>query len=153
MTARVVAVSALLVCFVHALRVVSVAQQAASPSSSAVTPKVEPAKRITAYTLSPDLYRKAHFLSRIRFASRIFGLLYGVFVLWLSLQRLWSAKFRDWAEAACRRGFVQALIYTSLLVLTIGLLMLPLDVFDESILKRYGITVQTWGSWIGTTGF
>jgi STE24 endopeptidase len=148
-TARAVLVSALLACFVHHVRAVSVAQQPDSPSASVVTSAAAPAKRITAYTLSPDLYRKAHFLSRLRLASRIFGVLYGVFVLWLILQRLWSAKFRDWAEAASGHCFVQALIYVPLLVLTIGVLVLPLDVLDESILKHYGISVQTWRSWIG----
>jgi STE24 endopeptidase len=147
-TACAVLVSALF-CLVHLGRAVSTAQQSGSASASVVTPEIAPAKRITAYTLSPDLYRKAHFLSRLRFASRIFGALYGVFVPWLILQRLWSAKFRDWAEAASGYRFVQALIYVPLLVLTIGVLVLPLDVLDESILKHYGISVQTWPSWIG----
>ncbi len=108
-----------------------------------------PAERITAYTLSPDLYRKAHFLSRLRFAASVFGVLYGVFVPWLILQRRWSAKFRDWAESVSRQSFLQGFIYVPLLALTIGTLMLPLDVLEETVLKHYGISVQTWRSWIG----
>jgi STE24 endopeptidase len=148
-TVRTVLVSALLACFIASVRGVSVAQQPASPSASVATPAVASAERITAYTLSPGLYRKAHLLGRLRLATRILGVLYGVFVPWLILQRLWSAKFRDWAEAASGHCFVQAFIYVTLLVLTIGVLLLPLDVLDESILKHYGISVQTWPSWIG----
>src|SRR5262249_53886004 len=90
--ARIVPVLARLACFIPFLRGVSVAQHPGPPSASVPTAEVTPAKRITAYTLSPDLYRKAHFLGRLRFATRILGVLYGVFVPWLILQRLWSAK-------------------------------------------------------------
>src|SRR5882724_4740912 len=41
--------------------------------------------RITAYTLSPELYRKAKTLGRIRFSFRLFSFFYGVFVLWFVL--------------------------------------------------------------------
>src|SRR5215813_3932119 len=80
-TACAVVVSALLVCFVHGVRASSVDQRVASPSSSIVAPQVAHAKRITAYTLTPDLYRKAHLLSRVRFASSLFGVFHGIFVL------------------------------------------------------------------------
>jgi len=105
--------------------------------------------RITEYKLAPELHRKAHLFSRIRFGSRLFGVFYGLFVLWLVLQSRWSARFRDWAEAVSRRRPVQAIVYTPLLVLTLALLKLPLEVFDEATFKHYGVSVQTWGSWIG----
>jgi hypothetical protein len=62
-------------------------------------PHATPA-RISAYTLSPELYRKAHRLYRARFAIRVISTFYGIFVFWLILQAKWAAKFRDWAERA-----------------------------------------------------
>ena len=106
-------------------------------------------ERITEYKLSPELHRKAHLFSRIRFGSRLFDLFFGVFLLWLILQRRWSAKFRDWAEAASRRRAIQLLIYAPLLILTLALLHLPLDIFDQATFKHYGISVQSWASWMG----
>ena len=43
---------------------------------------------------------------------------------------------------------MQAFVFTPLLVLTVGILQIPLGVFREWILKSYGISVQSWPSWI-----
>jgi STE24 endopeptidase len=123
------------------------AGSASLPGSPAL--KAAPRKEITEYTLPPDLYRKARNRGRIRFASTLFGFLYGLSVLWFILRRGLSAKFRDWAENASRRRFVQAFVFTPLLALTFGILQLPVDLFDESISKLYKISVQPWPSWFG----
>jgi Zn-dependent protease with chaperone function len=118
-----------------------------SSHPTAAPPAATP-RNITEYTLPPDLYRKARNRSRIQFASQLFGFAYGLFLLWLVLQRRWSASFRDRAERVSQRRFLQAFIFTPLLVLTIGVLTLPLDIFDEVVLKLYKISVQPWPSWI-----
>jgi Zn-dependent protease with chaperone function len=120
----------------------------ATSSSSATAPLTATARKITEYTLPPDLYRKARNRSRIQFALRLFGFAYGLFLLWLVLQRRWSASFRDWAERISHRRFFQAFVFTPLLALTIGVLALPLDIFEEWLLKLYKISVQPWPSWI-----
>ena len=124
-------------------------QQAADVATA--SPQAAPA-RISAYTLSPELYRKAHRLYQTRFAIRVISTFYGIFVFWLILQAKWAAKFRDWAERVASRRFVQALIFTPLLVLAISLLQLPLDLFGQWLLLRFGISVQSWGSWVGDWG-
>src|SRR5437762_8764092 len=101
-------------------------------------------KRITAYTLPPELYQKAKTLGRIRFSFRLFSFFYGLFVLWFILERRYSAKFRDWAESASRKRYLQVVIYVPLLIVTIALLQLPLDLFNEILFKRYGISIQSW---------
>ncbi len=106
-------------------------------------------KKITAYTLTPELYQKAKTLGRIRFSFRLFSFFYGLFVLWFILQRHYSTKFRDWAEAASRHRFLQVLIYAPLLIGTLFLFQLPLDLFDQALYKHYGILIQSWGSWTG----
>jgi hypothetical protein len=132
------------------------ASSTAPPSSGAnaaiqasnVTVTVTP-KRIMGYSLSPELYRKAKTLGRIRFSFRLFSFIYGLVVLWFILQRRYSAKFRNLAESVSRKRYVQALIYVPLLILTIALLQLPLDLFNEVLFKRYGISIQSWSSWAG----
>lgn len=126
------------------------AQSSSAPSSSAAAlSQIEASKKITAYTLPPDLYRKAHTRSRLLFTLRVFSFFYGLFVLWIILQSKLSAKYRDWAEHFSRKRFLQALLFTPLLVVSIGVLQLPLDTFEEWIEKLYGISVQGWGSWLG----
>ena len=120
---------------------------AATPSSASSSAQSQPQNRITAYTLPPDLYRKAHNRSRIGFATRIVGFFYGLLILWFILRRQLSAKYRDWAESISRNRFLQALVFTPLLVLTVAVLQLPLDLFQESVMRVYKISVQTWPSW------
>src|SRR6266853_114500 len=121
---------------------------AATPSLTSPSAQSQPKNKITAYTLPPDLYRKARDRGRIGFASRIIGFFYGLLVLWFILRRRLSAKFRVWAEKFSRNRFLQAYVFTALLVLIIGVLQLPLDVFHESVSKLYKISVQSWPSWI-----
>jgi STE24 endopeptidase len=104
-------------------------------------------KRIVAYTLPPDLYKKAHDRSRIRFHLALIGFVYGLAVLWLILRWKIAAKYRDWAERFSSRRFVQSLVFSPLLLLTMAVLTLPLDIYGEIVEKRYGISVQRWGSW------
>ncbi len=120
---------------------------ATNPSPASSTAQSHPQTKITAYTLPPDLYRKARNRGRIGFATRILGFFYGLFVLWFILRRKLSAKYRDWAEGISRKRFLQALVFTPLIVLTIGVLQLPIDIFQESVSKLYKISVQSWPSW------
>ena len=122
---------------------------AQSPVAAGANASAKVAKKITAYTLPPEVLAKAKSLARIRFAFRVFSIFYGLWMLWFILQRKYSAKFRDWAEAASHRRFLQAAIYVPLLAIAISLLSLPLDLFNQVLFKRYGISIQSWGSWTG----
>jgi len=119
----------------------------AAPSPASAGLNLAPRKKITEYTLPPELYPKARNRSRIRFASLLVGFFYSLLVLWFMLNRKLSAKFRDWAEKVSQKRFLEALVFTPPLVLTIGVLELPVDLFDEWILKLYKISVQPWPSW------
>ena len=119
------------------------------PAANATTAKVPTTSTgiITAYTLPSDLYKKAHDRSRIHFQLALIGFVYGLLVLWLILRWKLAARYRDWAERATSRQFVQSMVFSPLLLLTIALLTLPLDIYGEVIEKRYGISVQNWASW------
>lgn len=120
---------------------------AASNPSSATTSSGPSTQHVTEYTLPPDLYKKAHDRSRIHFHLALIGFAYGLVVLWVVLHWKLSAKYRTWAEAFSRLRFLQSLVYSPLLLLTIAILGLPLDIYGEMVEKRFGISVQSWGSW------
>jgi len=120
-----------------------------APCHAQIPAKEGPRQKINSYTLSPELYRKARNLNRFRFAYQITGLFYGLLVLWLILKTRLSARFRDWAESRTGNRFLQALIFTALLALTIGLLDLPLEAVNHWVMRLYRISVQPWGSWLG----
>src|ERR1700719_3122503 len=96
--------------------------QGAQSADSAARP-VE--RKITAYTLPPDLYQKAKALSRTQFRFNIISFFYGLLILWIILHWKLGPKFRDTAEKASSNRFVQALVFAPLLVLTIAILQLP----------------------------
>ena len=127
---------------------------ATQPSAPAITSTLErgpapPLKKYTGYFLSPELYKKAKTLARIRFSFRIFSFVFSLFSLWLILRAKWSANFRDAAESATRSVTLQSLIFAPLVAISFSFLQLPLDLFDESLRKHYGISVQSWGAWTG----
>jgi STE24 endopeptidase len=128
--------------------------QQQSPSSSAVTTTAPSeaaqsgtSRVITAYSLPPDLHKKAHNLNRIRFRLALIGFVYGIVVLWLVLRWRMAPKYRDWSERLSSKSFVQSLLFSPLLLLTIAILTSPLDIYSEWIEKKYGLSVQGWGSW------
>jgi len=104
-------------------------------------------RKVTAYTLPPELYKKARDRSRIHFRLALIGFVYGLVVLWVILQWRLAAKYRDWAEKLSPRRFLQALVFSPLLLLTIAILTLPLDIYSQTVEKHFGISVQGWGSW------
>ncbi len=119
--------------------------QTSSPAAPTAAPSTQ--KRVTAYTLPPDLYAKAHDRSRIHFRLALIGFVYGLLVLWFVLRTKLAARYRDWAEAFSAKRFLQSVVFSPLLLLTIAVLTLPLDLYSEWIEKRFGISVQGWGSW------
>lgn len=128
--------------------VASAAQQSA-PSASTPAPSQAAGQsaKVTAYTLPPDLYKKARDRSRIQFHLALLGFVYGVLVLLVILRWRVSSAYRTWAERVSARRFLQAVIFAPLILLTIAVLTLPLDVYGEVVDKRFGLSVQGWGSW------
>src|SRR4029077_16709908 len=116
----------------------TMAQTAASPSASATTQ----------YTLPPDKLAKSKALYGLRGKLRIIDTAYSLIVLLAILFLGVAAKYRNWAEKVSGNRFVQALIFVPLLLLTITILGLPLDAYQQNISLQYGLSVQSWGSWL-----
>src|ERR1700704_6443612 len=116
-----------------------------SPAAAQSTPQTQ----TTEYTLPPDKLAKAKALYDLRGKLRIVDTVYSLLVLLAILALGIAAKYRDWAERASRYRFVQALIFVPLLMLTLTVLGLPMDAYQQSISRQYGLSVQGWGSWFG----
>ncbi len=114
-------------------------------------PAAQPAstKQVTAYTLPPDLYKKALDRSRIRFRFDLISFAYGLAVLWLILRWKLAPKYRDWAEKISPRPFLQSWTFSPLLLLTMAFLTLPADIYNNWTERKFGLSVQSWGSWVG----
>jgi len=125
----------------------------ATPQTQTPTATLQTAERkVTAYTLPPDLYKKAHDLGSISFRLALLGFAYGLIVLWIILHFHVSSRFRDGAEAASSNRFLQACIFTFPLALTIAILRLPLRMYGHHIYFAYGLSVQRWPSWFADWG-
>jgi STE24 endopeptidase len=124
---------------------------AASPAASATPVAIQgaPQAQTTEYTLPPDKLAKSKALYDLRGKLQIVGTLYGFLVLLGLLYFGVAAKYCDWAERVSNRRFLQALVFVPLLLLTLTLLQLPLDAYQQSISREYGLSVQGWGSWFG----
>ena len=122
---------------------------ASDQQSSSALPAVErhAARTVTAYTLPPGLYQKAHERRSIHFRLELINFLYGLFALGLILQLKLSARYRDWAVRISSRRFVQACVFAPLLLLTLAVLILPSDIYGQVVEKRFGISIQGWDSW------
>jgi STE24 endopeptidase len=120
-----------------------------SPSNSVASygSAAELQQRITRYTLPPDREQKARALAKIRLRLYIVNLIYGFVILLVILQWKLAPKYRDVAERASSSRFVQLLVYSPLLVLTMDVMALPTGIYDNWIQRAYGISVQGWGSW------
>jgi STE24 endopeptidase len=118
----------------------------ASETSLIVSPQASE-KKVTAYTLPPELYRKARDLGRFHARFAWIDFFYGIFVLWVILSWRFGPQFRDWAESVSRNRFVQAAVFAPLLLLTMAILGLPSDIYENSVERKYGLSIQSWGSW------
>ena len=142
---------AALLLFSVAITAVSALAQSATPSPSP-TPQQTIASAsapTTEYTLPPDKLAKSTALYNLRGKLRIIETLWGLLILLGLLYLGIAAKFRDWAEAAVRFRFLQAAIFVALLLIVTTLLQLPLDAYQHSISRQYGLSVQGWSSWFG----
>ena len=113
----------------------------------AETRTLEPA-RTEQFTLSHEGYQKAISYSRAGYALYFVSYLSVTIFLLLILRLGVAAKFRDAAERVSDKRWVQGLVFTPLLLLTVAVFDLPLRVYWHSLSLRYEQSIQPWGSWI-----
>jgi hypothetical protein len=74
---------------------------------------------VAAYTLPPDVLKKAKALPRIDFLFNLVSF-YGLFILRLVLRWKFAAKYCEWAEELSSIRFLQACVFTPPLILTVA---------------------------------
>jgi Zn-dependent protease with chaperone function len=124
------------------------AQQTQSQPPAAAPQASEKKSEMKAYTLPPDLYDKAVKFSRAQYILYLVDFAWGVIVLLLILAWRLAPKYRDWAEGTTKRRFLQATIFAPVLLLTIASLELPTGIYGQWLDRRYGLSIQGWGSWL-----
>jgi Zn-dependent protease with chaperone function len=130
----------------------ALSQASAATPVAQTTPaaaQAAPATQTTQYTLPPDKLAKSKALYDLRGKLRIIDTGYSLLVLLALLGLGIAAKYRNWAERISKYRFVQALIFVPLFVLTLTVLGLPMDAYQQHISREYGLSVQGWGSWFG----
>jgi STE24 endopeptidase len=103
--------------------------------------------QLQAYSLPPDKLQRAieyaHSAYTLHFASEIWAIVILAAILAFGL----SAKFRNWAEAASPRRFIQALVFIPLLLVTNDLLYLPANIYGQHLELKFDQSIQSWPSW------
>lgn len=125
------------------------ASTAASSSSESTESNVAaPAQStIVEYTPPPEQYARAKTYSNTKYSHIFIGAFYGFLVLLVILRWRVAPAFRNLAERVSSNRFVQLIIFAPLILLTIAILGIPSDIWDESLSRAYGLSVQTWGAW------
>jgi Zn-dependent protease with chaperone function len=128
-------------------------QPSSSPTPTPIPglPKTERATpqhgKTEQYTLSEDRYEKAVAYSRAGYTLYFISYLVSSAVLLLILRLGVAARFRDFAERATGKRWLQAFVFVPLLVLTSDIFDLPVRLYWHSLSLRYEQSVQRWGSW------
>ena len=119
----------------------------AQPRARLPQGQTSPQPKNDEYTLKPDRYAKAVAFSRDSYLMYFISVLLAVVAIVLLLQFGVAAKYRDWAERVSDKRPVQALVFMSLLLLTVAAVQLPLRSYGHELSLRYEMSVQGWGSW------
>lgn len=124
---------------------------AASPADNSASPTTAPAAApttIVEYAPPPAQYAKAKAYSRAHYHHVFIGELYGFLVLLVVLRWRFAPWFRNLAERVSSRRLVQVIIFAPLTLLLIAILGIPSDMWDHSLERAYGLSVQSWGAWL-----
>ncbi len=99
------------------------------------------------FRLSRENYEKAVAYSRAGYVLHFVSVAWGIAVLVVLLRKRVVARLRDFAEARSRKRIWQAAIFVPVLIVLLGVLQLPIDVYWHRMSLRYEQSVQGWESW------
>ncbi len=126
-----------------AARVLQQAQNAGAATQSG---------QVMHYTLPPDKLAQAHALYRIEVSLYFVVTLYVFFVLLLMLQTRFAARLRDAVERLSRFWLIRGALIVLGFFVTLQILQLPFELYQQHLRLQYGLSVQQWGSWFGDWG-
>ena len=106
-----------------------------------------PERKVTAYTLPPELYAKARNLATIEDRLYLIDIAWSIAALLIILRARLAPKIRDAAERITQNHFLQAAIFAPALLITLDILQLPPALCGHWLSRSYGLSVQGWKSW------
>ncbi|MGH9391769.1 MAG: hypothetical protein ACRD1Z_19380, partial [Vicinamibacteria bacterium] len=110
---------------------------------AAVAPQARtPAPEARTYTLPPEQYEKAVAYSRAKYRLHFVATAWEVAILIALIAMRVAPRFRDLAERASRKRFVQALVFVPLLVAAVEILELPIGIYRHQLSLAYEQSVQ-----------
>ncbi len=128
-------------------------------AQSGATPTAPVEKRVMvltssqqAYTLPPEKLAKAIAISRIRDILSITGSVWGLVFLGLLLATRALSGLERWAQRISGRRWIQGAIFFAAFLIISALADIPLDWIGEHYERSYGISVESWGGWLGDAG-
>jgi Zn-dependent protease with chaperone function len=127
------------------------ASGAEQPSATAATSSTDAATAstpIVEYAPPPAEYARAKAYSNTRYRHFFINALYGFLLLLVVLRWRLAPAFRDLAERASARRGLQLIVFAPLILLTLAVLGIPSDIWDQSLQRAYGLSVQSWGPWL-----
>jgi Zn-dependent protease with chaperone function len=123
----------------HAANVYAAQEIAAAP----------PHGNLPDYSLPPDKLAQAQHLASVHvtmhFADAAWGIVQLVLLLWLGI----IAWFRDVAVRTGKNRWLQGYVFLLLFLIASFVLELPLELYGQHLSLKYGLSVQSWGSWFG----
>ena len=127
-----------------------------APIARAQTPAVTSDQATTvqqaagqAYQLPPDKLAKAVMLGRITTALDIGGSLWGLLVLWLVLRTRAAAGLEIRLDKRKGPRWAHGLQFFAILLILLTVAGWPVDAAGHAASLHYGISVQSWPSWLG----
>ena len=136
------------------IAVLALLRGVASPAPSPTEARALAAARKdhTAYLLPAAELVKAKALTRTRHLVYWTDTVWSLIALWLVLHLRIAARMDAWAVRLSRHRGIQGLLFVLQFQLLITLLMLPVAVFVQGTERSYGLSVQSWASWLGDEG-
>ena len=101
------------------------------------------------YSLSPADLAKAQHLSTIHSTLHFVDEIWGIVSILLLLGFGGIAWMRDRAVALTRNRWGQGYVFLLLYLVAGYILELPIDLFSQHLALKYGLSVQSWGSYFG----
>ena len=102
---------------------------------------------IVEYTPPPEQYARAKAYSNAKYRHIFVDAFYGFLILLVILRWRIAPAFRNLAERISARRSVQLIVFAPLILLTIAVLGIASDIWDQSLDRAYGRSVQTWSAW------
>jgi Zn-dependent protease with chaperone function len=102
-----------------------------------------------AYTLPPDRAAQATAYARARRWIYFLNFAWSLLALLLVLRWRIAVMLCRWAEAVSRRHILQAAIFAPLCLALLEVADLPAGAARHALAVRYGISIQSWSSWLG----